>query len=65
MQHQLRMKEAARRLATCEPITAICYDLGYTNPSHFSRRFKRSFGCSPVSSVSGRCAADFSIYIQA
>ena len=47
MQHQLRMKEAARRLASCEPITTICYDLGYTNPSHFSRRFKRSFGCSP------------------
>ena len=47
MQHQLRIKEAARRLRGPEAVTTICYDLGYTSPSHFSRRFRRSYGCSP------------------
>jgi len=47
LQQQLRLKEAAKKLARGEAITRVCYDLGFTNPSHFSRRFRRFFGCAP------------------
>lgn len=47
LQQQLRLKEAARRFETGESITKVCYDLGYSNPSHFSRRFRHFFGKSP------------------
>lgn len=45
-QQQLRLKRAAKRIKKGEPITAISYDLGFNNPSHFSHRFKSFFGCS-------------------
>lgn len=45
-QQQLRLKRAALRIKKGEPITVICYDLGFNNPSHFSHRFKSFFGCS-------------------
>ncbi len=47
LQQQLRLKLASRRLRRGEPVTRVCYDLGFTNPSHFSRRFRDFFGCSP------------------
>jgi AraC-like DNA-binding protein len=48
----------ARRLERCardltdpalahEPITTIAMRWGFVNPSHFSRVFRRTFGCSP------------------
>ncbi|AKH22063.1 AraC family transcriptional regulator [Sedimenticola thiotaurini] len=47
LQQQLRLKEAARRLDRGETVTRVCYDLGFTNTSHFSRRFRSFFGCAP------------------
>jgi AraC-like DNA-binding protein len=47
LQQQLRLKQAAKRLRLGDAITRISYDLGFTNPSHFSRRFRSFFGCAP------------------
>lgn len=46
LQQQLRLKRAAERIRNGESITAISYDLGFNNPSHFSHRFKHFFGCT-------------------
>ncbi|CAA6826277.1 MAG: AraC family transcriptional regulator [uncultured Thiotrichaceae bacterium] len=48
LQQQLRLKEATKRLRRGDVITTICYDLGFSSPSHFSRRFKCCFGCTPT-----------------
>jgi len=47
LQQQLRLRKAAERLANGESATRICFDLGYANLSHFSRRFQKQFGKSP------------------
>ena len=46
LQQQLRLKRAAERISIGESITAISYDLGFNNPSHFCHRFKNYFGCT-------------------
>ncbi len=46
-QQQLRLKTAAELLSKGRPVTTVSYDLGFTNPSHFSRRFSQFFGQSP------------------
>ncbi len=46
LQQQLRLKRAAERLIDGETITAVSYDLGFSNPSHFCYRFKNFFGCT-------------------
>ena len=48
LQQQIRLKEAGTRLKRGEVITNICYDLGFSNPSHFCRRFKNMYGCTPT-----------------
>lgn len=48
LQQQLRLKDAAKRIRRGEVITIICYDLGFSNPSHFCRRFKNMYGCTPT-----------------
>jgi AraC-like DNA-binding protein len=47
LQQQLRLRQAAERLAAGESATRICFDLGYSNLSHFSRRFQKQFGKPP------------------
>lgn len=47
LQQQLRLKEAAKMIESGKIITQVCYELGFSNPSHFSRRFSQFFGCSP------------------
>lgn len=47
LQQQLRLKEAAKLIESGKIITQVCYELGFSNPSHFSRRFSQFFGCSP------------------
>ncbi len=47
LQQQLRLREASTRLAKGKSVTQVCYDLGYSNLSHFSRRFQQQFGKSP------------------
>jgi len=48
LQQQLRLKEAGLRLSRGEVITTVCYDLGFSSPSHFCRRFKNMYGCTPT-----------------
>lgn len=44
---QLRLDKAAEMLKQGRPATVICYELGYGDPAHFSRRFHQRFGISP------------------
>ncbi|AZZ93636.1 helix-turn-helix domain-containing protein [Hahella sp. KA22] len=46
-QQQLRLQRAGERLRQGESVTRVCFDLGYRNLSHFSRRFQRQYGRSP------------------
>lgn len=46
--NRLRLQYAAAKLSgTNTPITAICYDCGYQNLSHFLRSFKKQYGVTP------------------
>lgn len=45
---ELRMKDAARRLAAGEAsVTEIALAVGYANPAHFAKIFRRYYGVSP------------------
>lgn len=46
-QQQLRLKEAATKLAQGLRVSSVCFELGYNDLSHFSRRFRQRYGCSP------------------
>lgn len=46
-QQQQRLKLAADMLKTGKRVTVACYDVGFSDLSHFSRRFTQFFGCSP------------------
>lgn len=43
----VRLQAAARLLLDGADVTAICYEVGFNQLSHFSRMFSRAFGCSP------------------
>ena len=51
--NSLRLRHAARLLdrrvllGTREPISAIAYACGFRDYTHFARKFRRRFGCSP------------------
>lgn len=47
LQQQKRLKSAAKRIETGLNITQVSYELGFSSPSHFSRRFSQFFGVSP------------------
>jgi len=47
LQQHLRLKAAADRIGKGESITRLCYEFGFSSPSHFSRRFRDLFGVSP------------------
>jgi AraC family chitin signaling transcriptional activator len=42
-----RLEIAYQKLAAGEPIKCIALDLGYKQLSHFSRDFKKQYGCAP------------------
>jgi AraC-like DNA-binding protein len=44
---QVRVMEAASRIASGEPITSVAYEVGYDSPSAFTAMFHRSFGTTP------------------
>ncbi|KKO45363.1 AraC family transcriptional regulator [Arsukibacterium ikkense] len=46
-QQQLRLQKAYGLLQTGERISQVCYQLGFNDPSHFSRVFKHAFGSAP------------------
>lgn len=43
----VRLQEAKNRLGIGESLSHLAVDLGFTDQSHFSREFKRSFGLTP------------------
>ncbi|WDE13988.1 AraC family transcriptional regulator [Thalassomonas haliotis] len=46
-QQQTRIRQAANLIKSGKQITKVCFELGFGNASHFSRRFKQYFGLSP------------------
>lgn len=44
---ELRLNEALASLKECESVKEVAFDLGYKQPSHFTRDFKRKFGVPP------------------
>jgi AraC-like DNA-binding protein len=44
---QLRLKNSAQALREGKTVTQACYDAGFNDLSHFSRRFTQFFSCSP------------------
>jgi len=48
LEHRL-MEEACRMLAFTQlPVSNVGYRLGYSDPSYFSKRFRRAYGASPT-----------------
>ncbi|QIR13428.1 AraC family transcriptional regulator [Shewanella aestuarii] len=47
-QQQMRLKKAAELIAQGQQITQVCFSLGYSSASHFSRLFKQFYGISPT-----------------
>ncbi|RLV59249.1 AraC family transcriptional regulator [Parashewanella curva] len=46
-QLQLRLKRAAGLIKQGQKVTTACFEVGFTNTSHFSRCFKKYFGICP------------------
>lgn len=46
-QLSLRLAEALRLLPSCEDITGLALDLGFSSHSHFTLRFREHFGATP------------------
>jgi AraC-like DNA-binding protein len=44
---ELRLEKARAMLTEAESVKCVAFDLGYKQPSHFSRDFKDRFGVSP------------------
>ena len=44
---QYRLELAYQKLSAGEPIKCVALDLGYKQLSHFSRDFKKQYGCAP------------------
>ena len=48
---ELRLNEAVTSLKNCESIKEVAFNLGYKQPSHFTRDFKKKFGVPPKALV--------------
>jgi transcriptional regulator GlxA family with amidase domain len=51
---ELRLESARARLPTCASVKEVAFDLGYKQPSHFTRDFKQRFGVSPRTFVGAK-----------
>lgn len=51
---QLRLNHARRLLLSGLSVTQSCYDSGFANLSHFTRSFRRRFGCLPSAAKKAR-----------
>jgi AraC-like DNA-binding protein len=50
----IRLKRAAQLLRESGmSVTEIAYNVGFKDPSHFSKLFKKQFGVSPKSYIGG------------
>jgi len=47
LNHAARLLDRRKLLGICEPISAIAYDCGFRDYTHFSRKFRHRFGYSP------------------
>jgi AraC-like DNA-binding protein len=45
----VRLERAAEMLLDGKSVTETCFDVGFSNLSHFTRSFQRRFGCRPSS----------------
>ena len=44
---ELRLNEALNFLKACDSVKEVAFELGYKQPSHFTRDFKKRFGVPP------------------
>lgn len=44
---RVRLERAFTLLSDGNPVTETCYRIGFSNLSHFTRSFRRKFGCAP------------------
>ena len=44
---QRRLERARELMVSGHTVTQACYEVGYVNPSHFTRRFHQQYGCTP------------------
>ena len=51
---ELRLERGRRKLLEEESVKKVAFDLGYKQPSHFTRDFKERFGVPPRSFLRGR-----------
>lgn len=51
---QRRLERARELISSGCSVTQACYEVGYVNPSHFTRRFHQQYGCTP-SEFSRQC----------
>jgi AraC-like DNA-binding protein len=45
---ELRLERAAARIREGKHVKEVAYEFGYFDPSHFIRRFKRLYHCTPL-----------------
>ena len=53
---RVRLDRAAEILLDGKSVTETCFEVGFSNLSHFTRSFQRRFGCKPSLMKSGRGA---------
>ncbi len=53
---EMRLNEAPHLLAELNSIKQVSYELGFNHPSHFIRKFKRVYGCTPMEFLSSWAA---------
>ena len=44
---ELRLNEAIKMVKSCDSVKEVAFELGYKQPSHFTRDFKKKFGVPP------------------
>ena len=58
---ELRLNEAHARLKGCDSVKEVAFDLGYRQPSHFTRDFKQRFGVPPRTLMIHRRVVSFPV----
>jgi AraC-like DNA-binding protein len=53
---RVRLERASRMLLDGKPVTETCFEVGFSNLSHFTRSFRRRFGHAPSSLKAARSA---------